>query len=194
MSHRINRVAVLGSGTMGSQIAAHCANAGLEVLLLDVAPKELTAQEQARGLSLESKAVKNRIVNSGLEAAKKIKPAAFFSPRVAGLITTGTFEDDLERVSGVDWIVEAIVEKVDIKRDLFARVELFRKAGTIVSSNTSGIPIKAMAEGMSFLLPACLPRFWNTCASGTSYVRQKFGWFFRGKMESALFHQYSHFS
>ncbi|HXF38280.1 MAG TPA: 3-hydroxyacyl-CoA dehydrogenase family protein, partial [Blastocatellia bacterium] len=149
MSHRINKVAVLGSGTMGAQIAAHCANAGLEVRLLDIAPKELTAQEQARGLALESKAVRNRIVNAGLEAAKKIKPAAFFSPRFAGLITTGTFDDDLEKISGVDWIIEAIVEKLDIKRDLLARVELFRKAGTIVSSNTSGIPIKAMAEGMS---------------------------------------------
>jgi 3-hydroxyacyl-CoA dehydrogenase len=134
---------------MGAQIAAHSANAGLEVLLLDIAPRELTKQEEARGLTLESRQVRNRIVNAGLEAAKKIKPAAFFSPKLAGLITTGNFDDDLEKVSGVDWIIEAVVEKVEIKRDLFARVERFRKPGTVVSSNTSGIPIRSMAEGMS---------------------------------------------
>ena len=148
MRHKINKVAVLGSGTMGAQIAAHCANAGLEVLLLDIAPSELTRQEEARGLTLDSKPVRNRIVNSGLETAKKIRPAAFFSPKSASRVTTGNFDDDLEKVSSVDWIIEAIVEKLGIKRDLFARVERFRKAGTIVSSNTSGIPIKAMAEGM----------------------------------------------
>ncbi|HSB08271.1 MAG TPA: 3-hydroxyacyl-CoA dehydrogenase NAD-binding domain-containing protein [Blastocatellia bacterium] len=149
MSHKINKVAVLGSGTMGAQIAAHCANAGLEVLLLDIAPKELTKQEEGLGLTLESKPVRNRIVSAGLEAAKKIRPAAFFAPKLASLITTGNFDDDLEKLSGVDWIIEAIVEKLDIKRDLFSRVEKVRRAGTIVSSNTSGIPIKAMAEGMS---------------------------------------------
>jgi 3-hydroxyacyl-CoA dehydrogenase len=149
VSYRINKVAVLGSGTMGAQIAAHCANAGLEVLLLDIAPKELTRQAQARGLTLESKPVRNSIVNAGLEAAKRIKPAAFFSTKLAGLITSGNFDDDLEKVSGVDWVIEAVVEKLEIKRDLFARVEAFRKPETIISSNTSGIPIKAMAEGMS---------------------------------------------
>jgi 3-hydroxyacyl-CoA dehydrogenase len=147
--YKINKVAVLGSGTMGAQIAAHCANAGLEVLLLDIAPKELTRQEEARGLTLESKQVRNRIVNAGLEAAKKIKPAAFFSPKLSSLIKTGNFDDDLEKVSGVDWIIEAVLEKLEIKRDLFSRVDRFRKPGTIVSSNTSGIPIKAMAEEMS---------------------------------------------
>ena len=133
---------------MGAQIAAHFANAGVEVLLLDIAPNALTPQEQAKGLTLESRAVRNRIVNAGLEAAKKIKPAAFFAPSVVGLITTGNFEDDLEKVAGVDWIIEAIVEKLDIKRDLYARVERHRKPGTIVTSNTSGLPIRAMAEGM----------------------------------------------
>jgi len=134
---------------MGSQIAAHCANAGLEVLLLDIAPTELTKQEEARGLTLEHKQIRNRIVNNGLETAKKIKPAAFLSPKLAGLITTGNFDDDLERVSKVDWVIEAIVERLDIKRDLFLRVEKFLQSDTIISSNTSGIPIKAMAEGMS---------------------------------------------
>jgi 3-hydroxyacyl-CoA dehydrogenase len=134
---------------MGAQIAAHFANAGVEVLLLDMAPTTLTKQEEARGLTLQSPQVRNRIANGGLEAAKKIRPAAFYSPALASLITTGNFEDDLARVSRVDWIVEAIVENIDIKRDLFNKVDSERKKGTIVSSNTSGIPIKAMAEGMS---------------------------------------------
>jgi 3-hydroxyacyl-CoA dehydrogenase len=149
VSYKINRVAVLGAGTMGAQIAAHLANAGLEVLLLDIAPKELTKQEEARGLTLDSKQARNRIANAGLEAAKKIKPAAFYSQALVNLITTGNFDDDLEKISSVDWIIEAIVEKLDIKRALYDRVEQNRKAGTIVSSNTSGLPIRAMAEGRS---------------------------------------------
>jgi 3-hydroxyacyl-CoA dehydrogenase len=132
---------------MGAQIAAHCANAGLDVLLLDIAPKELTKQEEARGLTLESKPVRNRIVNAGLEAAKKIKPAAFFSPKLTGLISPGNFEDDLEKVSEADWVIEAVVEKLEIKRELFKRVERFLQPDTIISSNTSGIPIKAISEG-----------------------------------------------
>ncbi len=149
MSYKIERAAVLGAGTMGAQIAAHLANAGIEVVLLDVAPKELTQAEQARGLTLESPQVRNRIAASGLEAARKIKPAAFFSAKAAGLITTGNLEDDLEKLAKVDWIIEAVVENLEIKRDLFARVEQHRKAGTIISSNTSGISISAMAEGRS---------------------------------------------
>src|SRR5215208_3778488 len=129
---------------MGAQIAAHFANAGVEVLLLDIAPAQLTKEEEARGLTLESRQVRNRVVNSGLAAAQKIKPAALFTQGVARLITTGNFEDDLAKLAGVDWIIEAIIEKLEIKRDLFARVEKFRKPGTIVSSNTSGISIKAM--------------------------------------------------
>jgi len=149
VSYKVKKVAVLGSGTMGAQIAAHFANAGVEVLLLDIAPQELTTQEAARGLTLESRAVRNRLVGGGLEAARKIKPAAFFAPSVVSLITTGNFEDDLEKLASVDWIIEAIVEKLDIKRDLYARVERYRKPGTIVTSNTSGLPIRAMAEGRS---------------------------------------------
>jgi 3-hydroxyacyl-CoA dehydrogenase len=134
---------------MGAQIAAHLANAGVEVLLLDIAPGELTPQEQKRGLTLESKQVRNRIANAGLDAAKKIKPAAFFSSSVVGLVSTGNFDDDLHKLPGVDWIIEAVIEKVEIKRDLFSRVDRHRKSGAIVSSNTSGIPIRAMAEGMT---------------------------------------------
>lgn len=149
MRHSIQKAAVLGAGTMGAQIAAHLANAGVEVLLLDIAPTELTSEEQARGLTLDNPKVRNRIANTGLEAAKKIKPAAFFSASKASLITTGNFDDDLKKIEKVDWVIEAIVEKLEIKRDLFARVDRHRKAGSIVSSNTSGISIKAMAEGMS---------------------------------------------
>lgn len=149
MSYKIDRAAVLGAGTMGAQIAAHLANAGVEVVLLDIAPKELTQAEQSRGLTLESPQVRNRIAESGLEAARKIKPAAFFSPKAAGLVTTGNFEDDLGRIAKVDWIIEAVVENLEIKRDLFARVEQHRKPGTIISSNTSGISVRAMAEGRS---------------------------------------------
>ncbi|MFP5260331.1 MAG: 3-hydroxyacyl-CoA dehydrogenase/enoyl-CoA hydratase family protein [Blastocatellia bacterium] len=149
MSYRVNKVAVLGSGTMGAQIAAHLANAGVEVLLLDVAPTSLSREEEARGLTLDSRQVRNRVVNAGLAAAQKIKPAAFFSPAAARLIATGNYEDDLAKLAGADWVIEAIVEKLEIKRDLFSRVDRIRKPGTIVSSNTSGISIKAMAEGMS---------------------------------------------
>jgi 3-hydroxyacyl-CoA dehydrogenase len=134
---------------MGAQIAAHFANAGVEVLLLDIVPKELTSQEAAKGLTLHSPQVRNRVANAGLDAAKKIKPAAFYSPSVASLITTGNFDDDLNKVSKVDWILEAVVENMEIKRDLFKKVDRERKAASIISSNTSGISIKAMAEGLS---------------------------------------------
>ncbi|HKA21182.1 MAG TPA: 3-hydroxyacyl-CoA dehydrogenase/enoyl-CoA hydratase family protein [Blastocatellia bacterium] len=148
MSFKINKVAVLGSGTMGSQIAAHCVNAGFDVLLLDIVPTELTPQEAARGLTLDSKPVRNRIVNAGLDVANKIRPAAFFSSKPAGAIRTGNFDDDLGQLSGVDWVIEAVVERLEVKRDLLSRIEKFLKSDAIISSNTSGIPIKAMAEEM----------------------------------------------
>ena len=149
MTYKINKAAVLGSGTMGAQIAAHLSNAGIEVLLLDIAPTELTKQEQARGWALDSRQVRNRIVNAGLEAAKKIKPAAFFAPSCASLIKSGNFDDDLATIAEADWIIEAVVENLEIKRSLFSRVDAVRRAGSIVSSNTSGISISAMSEGMS---------------------------------------------
>ncbi|HEY7911834.1 MAG TPA: 3-hydroxyacyl-CoA dehydrogenase family protein, partial [Blastocatellia bacterium] len=149
MSYKIEKVAVLGAGTMGAQIAAHLANAGVEVLLLDIAPAQLNEDEQARGLTLESPRVRNRIVNAGFEAAKKIKPAAFYSPKLAELVKTGNFEDDLSKVAAADWVIEAIVEKLEVKRELFARIDELRRPGTIVSSNTSGISIASMAEGLS---------------------------------------------
>src|SRR5262249_10730840 len=113
---RIEKAAVLGAGTMGAQIAAHLANAGVPTLLLDIAPRELTPEEQAKGLTLESPQVRNRIARNGLEAAKNAKPAAFFTPDNAALVTVGNFDDDLAQLKSSDLIIEAVVENLDIKR------------------------------------------------------------------------------
>jgi 3-hydroxyacyl-CoA dehydrogenase len=149
MKRRIEKVTVLGAGTMGARIAAHLANAGIPCYLLDIVPRELTPDEVRKGLTLESPAVRNRIVLTGLEAAKKARPAAFFTPETARLITPGNFEDNLDWCGQVDWIIEAIAENLEIKRNLFARVETVRMPGTIVTSNTSGLPIHLIAEGRS---------------------------------------------
>ena len=146
---QIKKVAVLGAGVMGAQIAAHVANAGIPCLLLDIVPKELTPEEEAKGLTLESPAVRNRCANAGLEGAKKAKPAAFMSPELSGLISTGNFDDDLPKLKDCDWIVEAIVENLDIKRSLYERVEPHLHAAAIITSNTSGIPIQSLTEGRS---------------------------------------------
>ena len=149
MTLPMKKIAVIGAGTMGGGIAAHAANAGLPVVLLDVAPTELTREEQAKGLTLESKAVRNRIVNSGFDRIKKSRPAALFTPERAQLISVGNLADDLNLIADADWIVEVIVEQLEPKRDLMERIERVRKPGSIVSSNTSGIPIAAIAEGRS---------------------------------------------
>jgi 3-hydroxyacyl-CoA dehydrogenase len=133
----IRKVAVLGAGTMGARIAAHFANAGIASYLLDIVPPD--ADVPAR----------NRIAAAGLEAAKKSKPAAFFDPSLARLITIGNFEDDLKRLSEVDWIIEAVVENLDLKRALLKRVEAVRRPGTIITTNTSGLPVAKIAEGFS---------------------------------------------
>jgi 3-hydroxyacyl-CoA dehydrogenase len=143
---RIEKVAVLGAGTMGARIAAHLANAGVPCFLLDIVPQELTAEEKSKGLDLASPTVRNRIVHAGLEAAKKSRPAAFFHPDGARLITAGNFDDNLAWCGEVDWIIEAVAERLEIKRSLFERVEQFRKPGTIVTTNTSGLPIRLIAE------------------------------------------------
>jgi 3-hydroxyacyl-CoA dehydrogenase len=146
---RIEKAAVLGAGTMGAQIAAHLANAGIPTLLLDIPPRELLPAEQAKGLTLESVAVRNRIAREGLEAAKKAKPAAFFTPDLAALVTVGNFDDDLAKLKDCDLIIEAVVENLQIKRSLYERVDQYRKPASIVASNTSGIPIHLLAEGRS---------------------------------------------
>ena len=133
---------------MGARIAAHLANAGIPCFLLDIAPAELSEGEKRKGLSLESHGVRNRIVLAGLEAAKKSRPAAFFTPETARLVTPGNLEDNLGWCGEVDWIIEAVAENLEIKRKLFARVQGVRKPGTIVTSNTSGLPIHSIAEGL----------------------------------------------
>ena len=146
---RIEKAAVLGAGTMGAQIAAHLANAGIPTLLLDIAPRELTPDEEAKGLALDSREVRDRVARAGLEAARKARPAAFFSAGGARLVSIGNFEDDLGRLKDCDLIVEAVVENLELKRGLFARVEAHRRPGSIVATNTSGIPVRAIAEGFS---------------------------------------------
>jgi 3-hydroxyacyl-CoA dehydrogenase len=134
---------------MGARIAAHLANAGIPCFLLDIAPASLTDDEKRKQLTLESPAVRNRIVLAGLDAARKSRPAAFFTPQTARLVTPGNLEDNLAWCGQVDWIIEAVAESLEIKRGLFARVESVRKPGTIVTSNTSGLPIHLIAERRS---------------------------------------------
>ncbi len=145
---RISKVAVLGAGVMGSGIAAHLANVGIRCYLLDIVPAELTDEERKRGLTLQDRQVRNRLAATGLERALKARPAAFYVPEQASLITVGNLEDDLEWLSEVDWIIEAVVERLPIKKSLFEKVAKYRRPGTIVSSNTSGISVNAMIEEM----------------------------------------------
>jgi len=149
MRRRIEKAAVIGAGTMGARIAAHLANAGIPCYLLDIVPPELNADEKRKGLTLENPAVRNRIVLAGLEAAKKSRPAAFFTPETARLVTPGNLDDNIAWCGEVDWIIEAVAENLEIKRKLFERVEAVRKPRTIVTSNTSGLPIHLIAEGRS---------------------------------------------
>jgi 3-hydroxyacyl-CoA dehydrogenase len=149
MKKTIKHATVLGSGIMGSQIACHLANIGVQVLLLDIPPKELNDKENHAGLSLDSSAVRNRIVNESLQKAVKMNPAPLFDARYAHRISTGNFDDDLPKIKNTDWIIEVIVERLDIKQSLYERVERHRAPGTFVSSNTSGIPIHLMTKGRS---------------------------------------------
>jgi 3-hydroxyacyl-CoA dehydrogenase len=163
MNKKINKVAVLGSGIMGSRIACHFANIGVEVLLLDIAPKELLPEEEAKGLTLEHPAVSNRIVDAALQNTVKTNPSPVYTKTVLNKITTGNFENDMPKISGCDWIIEVVVENLDIKKKVFEQVEQFRKAGTLITSNTSGIPIHLMAEGRSddFKANFCGTHFFN---------------------------------
>jgi 3-hydroxyacyl-CoA dehydrogenase len=145
----VKKVAVIGSGIMGSGIACHFANIGVEVLLLDIVPRELTDAEKAKGLTLESKAVRNRIVDGSLKASLKSKPSPIYNQKFAARISTGNLDDDLHKIANVDWVIEVVVERLDIKQKVFEQVEKHRKPGTLITSNTSGIPIKFMNEGRS---------------------------------------------
>ena len=145
----IGKAAVLGAGTMGAAIAAHLSNAGIPTLLLDIAPKELSPEHEAKGLPLDSPQVRYHIVNSLFEAAKKLKPAPFMLADNANLITLGNFEDDLHKIKDCDFVIEAIVENLEIKHKLFAEVEKHKKSGAVIASNTSGIPIESIAAPFS---------------------------------------------
>ncbi|WP_100614860.1 3-hydroxyacyl-CoA dehydrogenase/enoyl-CoA hydratase family protein [Confluentibacter citreus] len=164
MSKRlINKVAVIGSGIMGSGIACHFANIGVGVLLLDIVPRELNDAEKSKGLTLESKAVRNRLVNDSLTNALKSKPSPIYHEKFASRITTGNLEDDISKVSEADWIIEVVVERLDIKKKVFETLDKHRKPGTLITSNTSGIPIHFMSEGRSedFQKHFCGTHFFN---------------------------------
>jgi len=160
---RIKKVAVIGSGIMGSGIACHFANIGVEVLLLDIVPRELNDAEKAKGLTLEDKIVRNRLVNDSLKGALKSKPSPIYHQKFASRITTGNLEDDIAKVKDVDWIIEVVVERLDIKKIVFENLDKHRTPGTLITSNTSGIPIKFMSEGRSedFQKHFCGTHFFN---------------------------------
>ena len=160
---RINKIAIIGSGIMGSGIACHFANIGVDVLLLDIVPRELNDKEKTKGLSLSDKTVKNRLVNDALTASLKSKPSPIYQQSFAKRITTGNLEDDIAKVADVDWIMEVVVERLDIKQQVFEKLEKYRTPGTLITSNTSGIPIKFMNEGRSedFQKHFCGTHFFN---------------------------------
>ena len=163
MKRTIKKVAVLGSGVMGSRIACHFAGIGLQVLLLDIAPRELNETEKAKNLSLDHPAVKNRIVNDALTTAVKSNPSPVYHKDVIKLIKTGNFTDNMNDIASADWVIEVVVERLDIKQSVFTEVEKYRKPGTLITSNTSGIPIHMMAEGRSedFKKHFCGTHFFN---------------------------------
>ena len=149
MKYKIHKVVVIGSGTMGGGIAAHLANAGVAVTLLDIVPNKLTPDEEKQGLALNDSRVRNRIVREGLDRALKSRPASFFTPEHAALVSIGNTEDDFAVVGQADWIIEVIVENLKIKRQLMERIDAIRQPHTIVSTNTSGIPVASIAQGFS---------------------------------------------
>jgi 3-hydroxyacyl-CoA dehydrogenase len=163
MKRIIKKVAVVGSGIMGSGIACHLANIGLEVLLLDIVPNALTEAEEKKGLTLESKVVRNRVVNDHLANALKSKPSPIYNIKFANRIITGNTTDDMSKIASCDWIIEVVVERLDIKKLVFEQIDKYRKPGTLVTSNTSGIPIQFMSEGRSddFQAHFCGTHFFN---------------------------------
>jgi 3-hydroxyacyl-CoA dehydrogenase len=163
MKRNIKKIAIIGSGIMGSGIACHFANIGVDVLLLDIVPRELNDKEKAKGLTLEDKAVRNRLVNDALTASLKSKPSPIYDQKFANRISTGNLDDDIAKVKDVDWIMEVVVERLDIKQQVFEKLEKYRTPGTLITSNTSGIPIKFMSEGRSedFQKHFCGTHFFN---------------------------------
>jgi len=159
----IKKVAVIGSGIMGSRIACHFANIGVKVLLLDICPKELSEEEKRKGLSLKDKIVRNRIVNNSFLNTLKTKPKSFYVDENKKNISLGNIQDDMNKIREADWIIEVVVEKLEIKKTIFKKIEKSRKKGTLITSNTSGIPVKQMIEGRSldFVENFCVTHFFN---------------------------------
>ncbi|MBI3159295.1 MAG: 3-hydroxyacyl-CoA dehydrogenase/enoyl-CoA hydratase family protein [Chloroflexi bacterium] len=147
--YTIRDVVVVGAGTMGAAIAAHLLNAGLRVTLLDIAPDALSDEEKGKGLSLDAPEVRSRIVRAGWERAVRARPANLFAPDLAEHIRLGNLEDDFECIRGADWVLEVVLERLDLKRDLMSRIDAIRKETSIISTNTSGIPVSSIAEGRS---------------------------------------------
>ncbi len=163
MQRRINKVAVLGSGIMGSRIACHFANIGVQVLLLDIIPKELNDKEKSKGLTLDNPAVRNRIVNDALQNTLKSTPNPAYTKEVVSLITTGNFVDNMKDIAGCDWVIEVVIEHLKIKQSVYEQIEKFRTPGTIITTNTSGIPIHLLTNGRSedFKRHFCGTHFFN---------------------------------
>ncbi|WP_447642507.1 MULTISPECIES: 3-hydroxyacyl-CoA dehydrogenase/enoyl-CoA hydratase family protein [Chitinophagaceae] len=163
MKRNIRKVAVLGSGIMGSRIACHFANVGIQVLLLDIIPKEPNEAESKKGLTLASQTVRNRIANDALQIALKSNPSPIYKKSFADRIVTGNFEDDMKRITDCDWVIEVVVENLNIKKSVYEKVEKFRRPGTLITSNTSGIPIHQLIEGRSedFARHFCGTHFFN---------------------------------
>src|SRR5699024_3036746 len=146
MNQEIKRAAVLGSGVMGSSIAAHLANIGIPTIMLDVVPTEVTKEEENKGKTLEDKADRNSLGEQSKKDLTKQKPSPITSKKSLDLIQVVNMTDDMEKLSEVDWIIEVVVENLDIKKKVFANVDQYRKEGTLVTSNTSGISVEAMIE------------------------------------------------
>ena len=149
MKYEIFKAVVIGSGTMGAALAAHLANAGIPVTLLDIIPDKLLPEEEKKGFTLQDSVVRNRIVQQGLDRAKKSRPASFFTPETAALVSIGNLEDDLDVIKTADWVIEAIIENLEVKRGLMKRIDAIRPQETIISTNTSGIPVTSIAKGLS---------------------------------------------
>ncbi len=149
MKYNFHKAVVLGAGTMGAAIAAHLANAGVPVTLLDIVPNKLLPEEEQKGLTLQDKVVRNRIVQQGLDRAIKSRPASFFNSETPALVSIGNLEDDMEVIKTADWVIEVIVENLKIKRELMIRIDAIRTPNTIITTNTSGIPVTSIAEGLS---------------------------------------------
>ena len=180
MTRRIKKVAIIGSGIMGSGIACHFANIGVEVLLLDIVPRELNDKEKAKGLSLEDSVVRNRLVNDALMTSLKSKPSPIYSKKFADRIVTGNLEDDLHKIKDVDWVMEVVVERLDIKQQVFEKIEKYRTPGTLITSNTTA-PLRDVIRptfdgylGISFLwISKKIPSEFNFDFSKSSFCIDK---------------------